>query len=307
MKSRRGDTTTRRHGDGTLSPRVSASLSLRDPLITLLTDFGTSDYFVSAVKGVILSSNPEARIIDITHDIPPQDIEAAAFTLLAACSSFPAGTIHVAVVDPGVGSSRRAILVRTRDRFFLGPDNGIFSYICDSETNLGLIPEIFHLTNTKYFRHPVSATFNGRDVFASVAAALSQGIKPGELGTEITDIVRLSPLRPQTTQRGRLKARIIHIDRFGNCVTNITKKELTPEMIAGGAKLQLRKKRVTSFRDYFSDETGGRDKIFGVWGSAGFLEIAAANDSAAKLLKVKRGDSVIVSVGVETRYQNCKR
>ncbi len=279
-----------------LSPRVAASPRFRVPLVTLLTDFGTSDYFVSAVKGVILSSNPEARIVDITHDVPPQDIEGAAFTLLAACSSFPVGTIHVAVVDPGVGSSRPPILIQTRDRFFVGPDNGIFSYVCDREEDRGVTPEIFHLTNTKYFRHPVSATFNGRDVFAPVAAALSQGIKPGELGTLITDMVRLSPLKPETSRDGRIKARIIHIDRFGNCVTNITQKELTPEMIAGGAKLQVNKKRVTSFRSYFSEETGTRDKIFGVWGSAGFLEIAAANESAAKLIKLRRGDPVIVSI-----------
>jgi S-adenosylmethionine hydrolase len=293
VTNRRGDTATRRQGDRTISPRVSASSRFHNPLITLLTDFGTADYFASAVKGVILSQNPGARIVDITHDVPPQDIEAAAFILLAACSSFPSGTIHIAVVDPGVGSSRRAILIKTSDRFFVGPDNGIFSYVCDREEEQGVTPEIFHLTNTKYFRHPVSPTFNGRDVFAPVAAALSQGIKPGELGTQITDPVRLSPLRPEIYRDGRIKARIIHIDRFGNCVTNITQKELPPALIAGGAELQLKKKLVTSFRDYFSDETTSRDKIFGVWGSAGFLEIAAANDSAAKLLKAKRGDPVI--------------
>jgi S-adenosylmethionine hydrolase len=296
VTNRRGDTATRRRGDRALSPRVSASSRLRDPLITLLTDFGTSDYFVSAVKGVILSLNAAARIIDITHDVPPQDIEAAAFILLASCSSFPAGTIHIAVVDPGVGSSRRAVLIETRDRFFVGPDNGIFSYVCEREENQGVRPRIFHLTNPKYFRHPVSATFNGRDLFAPVAAALSQGVKPGEFGPEITDEVRLPQLQPEPSRDGRIKARIIHIDRFGNCVTSITQKELTPEMITGGAKLQVKKKLVKSFRDYFSEETGSREKVFGVWGSAGFLEIAVANDSAAKLLKVKRGDPVIVSI-----------
>lgn len=302
MKNRRADGETRGHSDKTLSPRVAASSrllasspSVRRPLITLLTDFGTLDYFVSALKGVILSANPEACIVDITHEIPPQDIEAAAFTLLAACRSFPAAAINVAVVDPGVGSSRRAILIKTRDGFFVGPDNGIFSYVCEHEEHQGAPPEIFHLTNTKYFRHPVSATFNGRDVFAPVAAALSQGVNPGELGTAITEIVRLAPLQPETSGDGTLKARIIHIDRFGNCVTNITQKELPPERIIAGAKLQLGKKLVTSFRSYFSEETGSSDRVFGVWGSAGFLEIAALRDSAAKLLKVKRGDAVIVS------------
>lgn len=303
MKNRRGDEETRGRSDKTLSPRVAASPrlldsspSLRLPLITLLTDFGTSDYFVSALKGVILSANPEVCIVDITHDIPPQDIEAAAFNLLAACYSFSAGAIHVAVVDPGVGSSRRAILIKARDRFFVGPDNGIFSYVCEHEENQGATPKIFHLTNTKYFRHPVSPTFNGRDVFAPVAAALSQAVSPGELGTAITEIVRLAPLQAETFGDGTLKARIIHIDRFGNCVTNITQEELTPEQIAGGAKLQVRKNWVTSFRSYFSEETESSDRVFGVWGSAGFLEIVALKDSAAKLLKVKRGDSVIVSI-----------
>jgi S-adenosylmethionine hydrolase len=247
------------------------------------------------MKGVILCSSPDTRIVDITHDIPPQDIEAAAFTLLAACSSFPPGTIHVAVVDPGVGSSRRPILIQTRDGFFVGPDNGIFSYVCDSQKNPGVTAEIFHLTNTKYFRHPVSATFNGRDVFAPVAAALSRGVKPSELGTGITDIVRLAPLIPETSRDGRIKARIIHIDRFGNCVTNLTQKEFTPKMIAGGAKLHFKGRWVKSFRGYFAEETRRRDKVFAIWGSAGFLEFAASNNSAAKLLKAKRGDSVMVS------------
>ena len=286
---------TRRHGDKTPSPRGSASPRLRFPLITLLSDFGTSDYFVAAVKGVILSSNPDARIVNITHDIPPQDIEAAAFTLLAACSSFPAGTIHVAVVDPGVGSERRAILIETGEQFFVGPDNGIFSYICERQMKLRRPVGIFHLTNAKYFRHPVSATFNARDVFAPVAAALSRSVKPATLGTRIADFVRLAPLHPEMSRDGTIKARIIHIDRFGNCVTNITRDELTAKLIDGGAKLGLKGKWVKSFRNHFAEETGSRDKVFGIWGSAGFLEIAASNDSAAKLLKVKRGDAVVVS------------
>jgi S-adenosylmethionine hydrolase len=291
VKNRRGETETRRSADEAPSPRLSTSV----PLITLLTDFGAADYFVSAVKGVILTSNPNARIVDITHDIPPQDIEAAAFTLLAAYSSFPAGTIHVAVVDPGVGSQRRAIVIKTRERYFVGPDNGIFSYVCDRDNEPGV--EIFQLTNRKYFRHPVSPTFHGRDVFAPVAAALSQGVKPQQLGTRLTgsesDLVRLPPLRPITSRDGRIQARIIHIDRFGNCVTNITPSDLTAKMIAAGAKLRVQGKLVKSFRNYFAEETS--ERIFAVWGSAGFLEVAASNDSAAKLLKAKRGDAVVVT------------
>jgi S-adenosylmethionine hydrolase len=293
VKNRRGDNETRGHGDNP-SPRVSVSRRPRVLTITLLTDFGTADYFVAAVKGVILTTNPQACIVDITHDIPPQDIEAGAFTLLAACSSFPTETIHVAIVDPGVGSSRRALLVKTREGYFVGPDNGILSYVCEHSENQGVAPELFHLDNEKYFRRPVSATFHGRDVFAPVAAALSMGRKPEVLGTSISDIVRLAPLHTTTSRDGRLLARIIHVDRFGNCVTNITPSELTAEMIAAGAKLIVKGKTVKSFRNYFGEKPRGNEEVFGIWGSAGFLEIAAANASAAKLLKARRGDAVVL-------------
>ena len=291
MKNRRGDTATRRHGDKTPSARVAASPRPRVPLITLLTDFGATDYFVAAVKGVILAANPNACLVDITHEIAPQDIEAGAFTLLAAYSSFPHGTIHLAVVDPGVGSSRRPILIKACEQFFVGPDNGIFSYVCDQSAG----PEIVHLTNTKYFRQPVSPTFNGRDIFAPVAAALSNGTKPSELGEKINDCVKLKPLKAETSLSGEIIGRIIHIDRFGNCVTNITQAKLTPDMIASGAKLRLKSKVVKSFRSYFAEDTGSQDKVFAIWGSAGFLEIGAAGESAAGVLNARRGDSVIVS------------
>ena len=290
MKKRDGDTEARRYGDKSLG--VAASARPRVPLITLLTDFGNSDYFAGAVKGAILTINPDARIVDITHEIPPHDIEQAAFTLFAVCSAFPPGTIHVAVVDPGVGSARRNILVRCRQQYFVGPDNGIFSYVCDGAAEKA---EVFHLSNTAYFRQPVSQTFNGRDVFAPVAAVLSIGTEPGKLGTKITDYVRLPSITPEVSPNGEIKGRIIHIDRFGNCVTNISPSELSAEMIAAGARLRVRGKVVKSFRSFFAEKKGTRDEIFCIWGSAGFLEIAAANKSAAKLLKVNRGDSVVVS------------
>ena len=297
MKATRGDTKTRRPSEKAPFLRVSASQRSGNPIITLLTDFGTADYFVAAVKGVILAANPNANIaniVDITHDIPPGDIEAAAFTLLAACSSFPPGTIHVGVVDPGVGSARRPILIKLGEQFFVGPDNGIFSYVCESNESLGVTAEMFHLTKAEYFRDPVSATFHGRDVFAPVAAALSTGVKPAQLGTSISEIVRLSPLRPTTSRDGRLLARIIHIDRFGNCVTNITQNDLTAKMIAAGPTLRIKGKSVKSFRNYFAEAVSGKGRVFGIWGSAGFLEIAAANESAAELLKARRGDAVTV-------------
>jgi len=293
VKNRRGDTGTRRHGEKASPPGVSASLRPHLPLITLLTDFGTEDYFVAAVKGVIIGASPNARIVDITHDIPPQDIEAGAFTLLAAYASFPPATIHVAVVDPGVGSSRRPLLICAHDQFFVGPDNGIFSYVCEQSAR----PQIFHLTNNKYFRHPVSSTFNGRDIFAPVAVALSNGIKPVKLGEKTGDYVRLKPLKAQASTSGEIIGRVIHIDRFGNCVTNITRAELSPQMIAAGAKLRVKRKVVTSFRSYFAENTESKDRVFGIWGSAGFLEIVAAQESAAKILNAHRGDSVVVTAG----------
>ena len=186
--------------------KVSPSL----PVITLLTDFGTADYFVGAVKGAILSVNPSAVIVDITHEIPPQDIEAGAFTLLAAYKTFPVGTIHVAVVDPGVGSTRRPIIVKTNEQFFVGPDN-TFTYIYDREPS----HRIVHVTADRFFRPSVSSTFHGRDIFAPVAAALSNGVALEEFGEEINDQVRLPSLETPL--------RVIHIDRFGNCVTNITR------------------------------------------------------------------------------------
>ncbi|HVQ38732.1 MAG TPA: SAM-dependent chlorinase/fluorinase, partial [Pyrinomonadaceae bacterium] len=177
------------------------------------------------------------------------------------------------------------------EQFFVGPDNGIFSYVCDRSEQA----EIVHLTNSKYFRHPVSPTFNGRDIFAPVAAALSTGVTPADLGDKVKDYVKLKPLQAEAASNGEIVGRIIHVDRFGNCVTNITPAELTPRMIAGGARLRVKGKVVKSFRNYFAEVTGSKDKVFAVWGSAGFLEIAAAQRSAAQILKVSRGDEVIAS------------
>lgn len=284
-------TKTRRLGSKESSLRVATSaarIARNQPPITLLTDFGTADYFVAAMKGVILSAHPSARIVDITHDIPAQDIEAAAFTLLATYSAFPSGTIHVAVVDPGVGSNRRSILIEVHGQFFVGPDNGIFSYVCD-EAN----PRIFHLNQPKYFRQPVSDTFNGRDIFAPVAAALARGIAPRKLGVEVDDYVRLPPLQP-VVARGVINGRVIHIDHFGNCVTNITRNELTKPMLNDGFRLEFKGQRIDELRRFFA-EAKRENKLFCVWGSAGFLEIAVKNQSAAKLLQAKRGDSVVVT------------
>jgi S-adenosylmethionine hydrolase len=291
VKTRRGDTETRRRGDKNSLRRVAASPRRRVRVVTLLTDFGTADYFVGAMKGVILSINPEARIVDITHEIPPQDIQAGAFTLSAVYQTFPAATIHTVVVDPGVGSARRPILVYGGNQFFVGPDNGLFSFIVDREPEA----RVFHLTNENYFRQSVSQTFHGRDVFAPIAAALSKGVNAEQLGTEIKDYVRLDHLKPKQRDAQTIQASIIHIDRFGNCVTNLTREHVTDEMIARGVRLIVNGREITSLHRFFAEGRKATNELFAIWGSAGYLEIAAFRASAAQLLNCQRGQIITVT------------
>ena len=243
-------------------------------VITLLTDFGTADYFVGAMKGVILSINPQAVIVDITHEIPSQDVAAGAFTLLAAYDTFPDRTIHVAVVDPGVGSSRRPLVVSAREYLFVGPDNGIFTHIYDRNPSF----EAFHITNDKYFRHPVSNTFHGRDIFAPVAASLSNGVDASSFGPRIENPIHiLNSAEPH----------VIHIDRFGNLITNITR-----DQFKDGTTLVVNGRAIRAFKRFFGEKIGEADEPFAIWGSAGFLEIAINGRSAAEILDVKRGDQI---------------
>jgi S-adenosylmethionine hydrolase len=258
-------------------------------IITLLTDFGSQDYFVGAMKGVILSINPEATIVDITHEVPPQEIETGAFNLLSCYRNFPLGTIHVAVVDPGVGSDRRAIIVECGDQFFVGPDNGVFSWVCEREKNWTAT----EVTDATFFRRPVSNTFHGRDIFAPVAAALSLGQKPRDFGTPVTDIVRLDSLDPVATNEHTITGRIIHIDRFGNCVTNFTRQTLQSRGVPTSWRITLNNREIDSFRDFFADST--TNEVIAIIGSAGFIEICVRNGSAAKLLNVERGQRVELS------------
>lgn len=261
------------------------------PIITLLTDFGSQDYFVGAMKGVILSINPAAGIVDVTHEIPPAEIRAAAFNLLAVHQEFPAGTIHLVVVDPGVGSGRRGVALDCAGQFFVGPDNGVFSWVCERAGEFRAV----HLTTEKFFRYPVSQTFHGRDIFAPVAAALSNGVDLAEFGPEIDDLIRLESLQPRTLDDGVTEARIIHIDRFGNCITNLTRDDFGPGQPGPGTKLLVNDHDVSSFREFFAD--GAVGELFCLFGSAGFLEIAARNSSAAKILGAQCGQPVIAVTG----------
>jgi S-adenosylmethionine hydrolase len=250
-------------------------------IIALITDFGTKDYFVGAMKGVILSINDEANLIDITHEIPPQDILSASFTLRNCYKEFPKNTIFVAVVDPGVGSERRAILVETEKYFFIVPDNGLLSFIFDQEENF----KIFKITNKKFFRHPVSKTFHGRDIFSPSAAHLSNGIQPYEFGDQITDFVSFYENSPKRISKNEVEAEIIHIDRFGNLITNL-KKEDIPENFT----LTIGETRIKNMKTFFSEAE--KSEVFMIFGSAGFLEIAAFQDSAEKILKSKVGEKI---------------
>ena len=260
-------------------------------LVTLLTDFGTRDYFVGAMKGAILSVNPQAKIIDLTHDSPPHDIRAAAFTLLAAHSTFPQGAIHVCVVDPGVGSERRAILAITKNYFFVAPDNGVLSLIYEQEPDA----RVFQMTNNRFFRLPLSATFHGRDVFAPVAGALSRGVLPTELGEEITDFVRFKAAQPRQLDEHVWQAQIIHIDRFGNCITNLRREDLPQNFHPAVLTAEINDQKISKMQSFFAE--AARDgELFLIFGSAGFLEIVAYQKSAAEILQAKAEDAVLLKL-----------
>jgi len=251
--------------------------------IALLTDFGTKDYFVGAMKGSILSINEKANIIDITHEIPPQDVLSASFTLRACYKDFPFKTIFVAVVDPEVGSKRRAILVETENYYFIAPDNGLLSFVFDEEENF----RARELTNQKFFAAEISRTFHGRDVFARVAAHLSKGINPNEFGAEIKDFIHIKTACPRKVSEREIEAEIIHIDRFGNLITNLKQTDL-PENIT----LEINGKIINKLQSFFAEAERG--ELFMILGSAGFLEIAAFLDSAEKLLNARINQKVLL-------------
>jgi S-adenosylmethionine hydrolase len=261
------------------------------PIITLTTDFGEADYYVAAMKGVISSISPSAAIIDITHLVPPHDIYSAALTLMCCYREFPKRTIHLVVVDPGVGSNRRPILVVAGDYSFIGPDNGVFSYIYQRE-DLGRVVE---LTSEHYFRSPVSNTFHGRDIFAPCAAYLSKGIDPDVLGEEIDDPVRFN-IPAARVSGSQVLGTVIHVDRFGNIITNITASELSEDAIARGAVISIGKHQAARVLSHFAE--AGQGELFAYFGSAGLLELAVPRQSAARVAEAKRGMEVTVAIKV---------
>ncbi len=253
-------------------------------IITLMTDFGTDDWFTGTMKGVILRIAPRATVVDLTHGIPRGDIRAGAYALAASYSYFPRGTIHVVVVDPGVGSGRAAVLVRTASYCFVGPDNGVLSLALAGQR----IKTIRRLENERYFLPSVSRMFHGRDVFAPVAAHVSKGVADHVLGPVQHDFVRLR--WPRVSQRGgSIHGEVVYVDRFGNAMTNIDSVSCTPQ---AGARVLLRGTAAVPVGLFYEAVPARRPVA--VPGSLGFLEIAVNGGSAAERLGLRVGSPVVV-------------
>jgi S-adenosylmethionine hydrolase len=266
-------------------------MSARRPLITLLSDFGSRDAYVAAMKGVILGINPEVRLVDLTHEIPPHDITAAAFVLAEAAPFFPERTIHLAVVDPGVGSARRGLAAQARGQFCLGPDNGLFHFLFRDAPDLAIVS----LENPAYFLPKVSATFHGRDIFAPVAAHLSRGLDLEKLGPAITDPVLL-PVPEPVFGDDLVDGEIFYVDRFGNLVSNINWHRMSEWLDGGEFRLHIGRLALNRLSRTYAD--AARGEVLALEGSHGYLEIACNHDNAANRLQTGRGASInIIKIG----------
>ena len=259
------------------------------PTVTLTSDFGLRDSYVAEMKAVILSINPNTNIVDISHDIEKFDIKMAAYTLACATPYFPKGTIHVAVVDPGVGTRRRAILVQTQNVFYVGPDNGILTLATGNQE----IQHIFKITNTKLMLTKTSHTFHGRDIFAPAAAHLTNGTKPKEFGPEIKRISTRT-FATISTKNNTLTGEVLHIDGFGNIITNIRQENLNSTAIKGTVNIKTRnlKLRLKLGKTYADAK---KKEAIAVIGSHGFLEVSVNQGNAQTTFKAKRGDKITLS------------
>ncbi len=257
-------------------------------LITLTTDFGVRDWFVGVMKGVILGIQPQATLVDLTHEIPQGDIRGGAFALAAAYRFFPQGTVHVVVVDPGVGSARKAIAVQTLKATFVGPDHGVLSWALAKEK----VRVIHALENEAYFWQPVSRTFHGRDIFAPVAAHLSRGVPIRKLGSTLKDFVRLDWPQPRK-QRGGIEGEVVYIDRFGNAITTVEGR-LLPSCDRVSCEVHA-KRRVTCPVKPFYQAVRPKSPVALV-GSSGFLEIGVNGGSAEAVLGLTIGARVLLRV-----------
>lgn len=259
-------------------------------IVTLTTDFGTDDHYVGTMKGVVLNINPAATLVDISHAIPAYDVLQGALTVAQAYRYFPAGTVHVVVVDPGVGSARRPIMADTGHHRFVAPDNGVLSFVYERESSV----TVREITNDQLFLHPVSNTFHGRDIFAPVAAHLSKGINADQVGPVISDYIRLDIPRPRRLDDDRLQGSVLKIDRFGNIVTNLTPEDIARVVGPGHSPcVRIRYTEISEFRQTYAG--ANRGELFAIIGSMGFLEIAVDQGSAAELLRVSVGDLIEVA------------
>jgi hypothetical protein len=260
---------------------------MKNPVITLLTDFGTRDYYLASMKGVILGINPRCVLIDITHQVSQHDIREGAFILANAYSYFPKGTTHLAVVDPGVGGLRKPVLLVTQHYCFVGPDNGLFTVITQKES----VKQIIALDQQKYHLSKVSTTFHGRDIFAPVAAYLSLGIKPNALGHKIDSLGRLGFEGP-FIKEGKLLGEILHVDTFGNVVSNIDEGRFLRFIQGRPFVIRAGRKTIRSLKKAYWE--GKKGELVALFGSGGFLEISVREGNAEKVLKAKRGDPITI-------------
>jgi S-adenosyl-L-methionine hydrolase (adenosine-forming) len=263
------------------------------PIITLTTDFGTNDHFVGAMKGVILDIVPDAQIIDICHSVQAFDVLDGALTISQAYSYFPNRTVHVVVVDPGVGTARRPIVASSDKYHFVAPDNGVLSLVYAREERM----HVRHITSQHYFLQPVSNTFHARDIFSPVAAYLAKEVDSLKFGEEIADYVKFNAPKPKTIDGNRLRGVVLKVDRFGNLITNITPQD-APMLLGGGAKkfkISVGSREITEMKTAYAEGSPG--EVFGVLGSMGFLEIAANRGSAAQITGAGKGNEVTISLG----------
>jgi len=260
-------------------------------VITLLSDFGTADGYAGIMHGVILRINPQAIVVDICHDIAPQDVRAAAFVLSTVYPYFAADTVHVIVVDPGVGSERRALAVRSPRGVFVAPDNGVLSYVFARES----VSEMVHLTDSRYWLSPLSGTFHGRDLFAPIAAHLSLGVPLSDLGSTAQDPVHFVIAEAQMREDGSTCGEVVHIDRFGNLVTNV-RRELLP--VGQALEVHIAGRDVKGPIKAYALTADG--ELLALVGSSGYLEIAVRNGSAVAALKIGRGTKVVVTPTVDS-------
>lgn len=260
------------------------------PIITLTTDYGTSDHLVGVMKGVILSINPEVNIVDITHSVLAHDILDGALAIGQAYKYFPPKTVHVVVVDPSVGTERRPILVAGDTHYFVAPDNGVLSSVYDQSEAL----YAWNIVSEHYFRNPVSKTFHGRDIFAPVAAWMTKSWQTSAFGEPITDFVRFTIPKPKVSGN-TAKGIVLRVDYFGNLVTNFTPEDV-PALAAADGKFTIRAGNgaITKMVPTFANGAAG--EAVGVIGSSGYLEIAVNKGSAARTLGVGRGAEVTVEL-----------